>query len=694
MRRTPTRLLTLATAALLTIGLATPALGDVDTDATPIATPAATPEATKEATPDATQAATPDATQAPTPAASPEPQVTDDGAAEAPHGPEDQGPTEPLTIEPWDDGTTVSTPVVNPMARATAAVTPPTWKLPFESGQKWSSGGPHADSDGTARGAVDFAPGSSSNKRVVAIGSGRVYRVTCPNGWFLGVDHGGGWKSEYYHLTGAQSSLVGKWVSAGTFLGTAGSTLPCGGSSNGAHVHLSILYGTAVTPGPGVKRPYYAVNGMRFGNYTVHAGSSAYNGTWKNLSGTTVITNWGCCLTSNTAKPTAYTSAPTPTISGTAAVGSTLTAKPGTWSPAPTLVYQWKRDGSTIAGATSATYTVVKADRGAKITVSVEARRTGSITTTKTSAAVTIPTPVSRLAGPNRYDTSAAISAASFSPGVSVAYLATGTNFPDALSAAAAAGAQEGPVLLVTQSTIPSVIAAELTRLKPQRIVIVGSNLAVSDAVASRARSYSSVVERAGGANRYSTSAAVSARAFSPGVSTVYLATGATFPDALSAAAPAGAAGVPVLLALRDSLPAEIAKELARLRPASITVVGSTGAISDQVAQAAARAAGGVGITRLGGADRYGTSAAIASALVSSPTQVVYVASGANFPDALSGSAVAARAGAPMILTAPASLPTASANVISSLQPARAVVLGGPPAVAETVARRVAALAR
>jgi len=82
-----------------------------------------------------------------------------------------------------------------------------------------------------------------------------------------------------------------------------------------------------------------------------------------------------------------FAKTPTPTIAGTAKVGKKLTAKPGTWSPAPTLRYQWLRNGKVIKGATRATYQLVKADRGRKITVRVTASRTGYVTVVKTSAA-------------------------------------------------------------------------------------------------------------------------------------------------------------------------------------------------------------------------------------------------------------------------------------------------------------------
>ena len=91
---------------------------------------------------------------------------------------------------------------------------------------------------------------------------------------------------------------------------------------------------------------------------------------------------------------------------------------------------------------------------------------------------------VSRLAGGDRYATSALISKSGYAPGVPVAYIATGANFPDALSAAPLAGLQGGPILLVPGTSIPSAIAAELVRLKPARIVILGSTVTVSSGVA------------------------------------------------------------------------------------------------------------------------------------------------------------------------------------------------------------------
>jgi hypothetical protein len=91
---------------------------------------------------------------------------------------------------------------------------------------------------------------------------------------------------------------------------------------------------------------------------------------------------------------------------------------------------------------------------------------------------------VTRLAGPDRYATAVEISKATFPNGnVPVVYIATGLNFPDALAGAPAAALGGGPLLLVAPDAIPSVVATELARLKPARIVVLGASGVVSPAV-------------------------------------------------------------------------------------------------------------------------------------------------------------------------------------------------------------------
>ena len=85
-----------------------------------------------------------------------------------------------------------------------------------------------------------------------------------------------------------------------------------------------------------------------------------------------------------------FTSASTPTISGTPDVGKTLKASVKAWSPTVTLKYQWLRDGKAISGATKSSYTLTKSDAGKKISVKVTGSKSGYETTSKTSKAVTV----------------------------------------------------------------------------------------------------------------------------------------------------------------------------------------------------------------------------------------------------------------------------------------------------------------
>jgi hypothetical protein len=97
---------------------------------------------------------------------------------------------------------------------------------------------------------------------------------------------------------------------------------------------------------------------------------------------------------------------------------------------------------------------------------------------------------VSRWSGADRYETAVAISEASFSPGVPVAYIATGANFPDALAGAPVAGMTDGPLLLTASTSLPSVVATELARLKPAKIVVLGGTGVVSTAVSTSLAGY------------------------------------------------------------------------------------------------------------------------------------------------------------------------------------------------------------
>jgi putative cell wall-binding protein len=195
---------------------------------------------------------------------------------------------------------------------------------------------------------------------------------------------------------------------------------------------------------------------------------------------------------------------------------------------------------------------------------------------------------VTRLAGSDRYATAAAISRSAFAAGVPLVYVATGLDFADALAGSAAAGHLGVPVLLVSKG-LPGSTAAELARLKPGRIVVLGGPGAVPESVRAALAPYATTgrVDRVFGSNRYDTAVAIS-RSVYTGASSLYLSTGANFPDAV-AAAPLGG---PLLLVPGSSAPQGVLDEVRRLHPSRVVVLGGPTAVSAAVVAQVRAAAG------------------------------------------------------------------------------------------------------
>ncbi len=296
---------------------------------------------------------------------------------------------------------------------------------------------------------------------------------------------------------------------------------------------------------------------------------------------------------------------------------------------------------------------------------------------------------VQRLAGPNRYATAAEISDQWSTTGKRV-YLVSGHNFPDAIVAAARAGVFNSPVLLTTHDHLPSETISALQRLQPRRIVVVGGESSVSQAVLSELSPYAGDegVERLTGVNRYATSARIAAQ-YTKGRDRVFLASGEEFPDALSAAAVAGAEHEPLLLTRHGQLPDAVAKQLARLQPHQIVIVGGPKSISESVAEEAASHTTSGKYHRVAGADRYKTSAAVAKEFSSDLTPG-YVASGTEYVDALVVSALAARDEVPTILTPANRVADGTREALNHLVPNKIFVAGGPEAVSEDVVNELA----
>ncbi|NYD68392.1 cell wall-binding repeat-containing protein [Agromyces atrinae] len=296
-----------------------------------------------------------------------------------------------------------------------------------------------------------------------------------------------------------------------------------------------------------------------------------------------------------------------------------------------------------------------------------------------------------RLAGADRYATAVTISKHGFPSTAPVVYLATGTNYPDALAAAPAAAVEGGPLLLTESNRLTPVIRAEIERLKPSKVVIVGGSGAVSAAVEKSVKQTLAAlggprsVKRIAGTDRYDTGRQLVDYAFgSRAVDKAYVATGANFPDALSAAASAGGRAAPVVLVNgAAALDGPTRTLLAELAPSKISIVGGTGAVSKRIETDLTGR--GYAVQRLEGADRYATSARINAVDFPGSVPRVYFATGTGFADALAGAAVAAASKSPLYVVLPTCVPQSVRGALATGSTRDVFLIGGPGALSPAV---------
>lgn len=284
-----------------------------------------------------------------------------------------------------------------------------------------------------------------------------------------------------------------------------------------------------------------------------------------------------------------------------------------------------------------------------------------------------------RLGGADRYGTSVAISKRSFTAPVEAVFIATGAAFPDALAGGPAAARLGGPVLLVRKDGVPRAVKDEIQRLKPKNIYVLGGPDVVRPTVLGDLRQLTSGrVARLHGENRYETAAQVSRSLWTSRLSTVFVASGASFPDALSGGAAAAHLDAPLLLTAPHGLPSATRTELARLKPSRVYVLGGSAAVAPDVVTGIKNVLPGVRVVRLHGADRYATSAKIVTEIWRG-TEAVFYATGSAFPDALSATPAAHVNEAPLLLVKDKCLTSAVMRARETVAPwpLTSVLVGG-----------------
>ncbi len=191
---------------------------------------------------------------------------------------------------------------------------------------------------------------------------------------------------------------------------------------------------------------------------------------------------------------------------------------------------------------------------------------------------------------------------------------------------------------------------------------------------------------RLAGTNRIETAIEISKKAFPTNDSAAHivLARSDTFPDALAGSALAGVSG-PILITPSSALDSKVKDEIDRVLPAGgkVYILGGTGAIASAVETSLTAA--GYTVERIGGADRYETSALIAKKVDTVANTKAIIATGENFPDALAAAAYSAKNGVPILLTQKDSLPASVKSALTDMGITSSWVIGGTGVVSDAV---------
>ena len=121
-------------------------------------------------------------------------------------------------------------------------------------------------------------------------------------------------------------------------------------------------------------------------------------------------------------------------------------------------------------------------------------------------------------------------------------------------------------------------------------------------------------------------------------------------------------------------------------QPTKVVILGGDAVIDPAVLIQVHNLIPGATVQRWAGADRYATAAAISFNTYPQGATTAYLASGADYPDALAGGPVAARAGAPLLLTQKDCVPTSILSELTRLGATKIVVLGGTSAISDAAA--------
>lgn len=285
---------------------------------------------------------------------------------------------------------------------------------------------------------------------------------------------------------------------------------------------------------------------------------------------------------------------------------------------------------------------------------------------------------IKRLSGNDRYSTSIAISKEGWTHS-DYAILTSGENYPDALSAAPLAKKYNCPIILTSKYSLSDDIISELKRLSVNEVFVLGGVGVLSNNIDSQLSSVNIKVSRIAGTDRYETSSKIAENLGTH--DEIFIASGEDFADALSVAPIASIKNVPVLLSSRDNLNKNIVNFINGKSIYKSYVVGNTNSLSQNVFNSVTNFNG----ERIDGTDKYDRNINVINKFKDQINfNTIFIASGNDFPDSLSGCALASKTNSPVILVNNYNDDKVK-NLIKDKDIKNIVILGGEGAVLNSV---------
>lgn len=289
---------------------------------------------------------------------------------------------------------------------------------------------------------------------------------------------------------------------------------------------------------------------------------------------------------------------------------------------------------------------------------------------------------VQRISGENRVQTAIEVSKKMFKEGTNKVVLANQDNYSDVLTAAPFAKANNASLLYVSSNSISKEVMSEISRLKAKEITIIGGEKSVDEGLKKELEKRNFKVDRLSGIDRYKTSAKIAAKLINDKTTTLEIASGENYADALSLNNAAEKDKAPILLVRVNAIDKSVEDVIKSSKASLINIAGGEKSVSEST-KVNVKKISNATVNRIGGADRYETSILLAK--YSGAKEVVVVASGENFADALVAAPFSAKQKGAILLTNKDKLGQKTEQFIKDTKFNKSYVIGGEKSVSEDV---------